>query len=180
MSTNTRNQRLEAKSAPPHSHSINSQTRRERFVLFLSYIHFLATLTATLLFVELVRSDSMFTHDTGFWSRALLPIGLLGVLNIPFYFLIRFSGIRKFHFREHEARLDETHFLPAESRFRDKSPDIDGEMQALIQAIDAADVWDRQAARHAAKAWVIKNRPRLDEAAWAFLRENVGYLLPEE
>jgi len=180
MPTNIRNRRKEEKPGPPRSRVASSPPRLERFVLFLSYLHFLATLTATLLFLELVRSDSPLTHDTGFWSRALLPIGLLGVINIPFYFWIRFSGIRMFHFREHEAHLDETHFLPVEPRFRDNSSDIHGEMQALIQAIDAADVWDRQAARHAAKAWVIANRPRLDKSAWVFLREHLAYLLPDE
>src|SRR5271155_5597411 len=93
-----------------------SPTGLERFALFLSYIHFLATLTATLLCLELVYSDSALTHVTGFLSRALLPIGLLGVVNIPFLFWIRISGIRKFHFLEHEARLDATHLLPARSR----------------------------------------------------------------
>ncbi len=83
-----------------------SPTGVERFILFLSYIHFLATLTATLLCLELVFSDSALTHVTGFLSRALLPMGLLGVVNIPFVFWIRIWGIRRFHFLEHEAGRD--------------------------------------------------------------------------
>ena len=175
-----RNRRMGAKSAVPRSHIFLSPTRLERFVLFLSYVHFLATLTATLLCVELFFSGSALTRDTGFLSRALLPIGLLGVLNIPFHFWIRSSGIRKFHFLEHEAHLDATHLLSARSNSQDTNPATYSEMQTLIQAIDAADVWDRQAARNAAKAWVIANRSRLDSTAWAYLREQVGYLLPEE
>jgi hypothetical protein len=159
---------------------LGGPTRMERFALFLSYVHFLATLTATLLCVELVFSDSALTHGTGFLSRALLPIGLLGVVNIPFHFWIRFLGVRRFHFLEHEARLDATHILPARSRSHNTSPDIYDKMIALTQAIDAADVWERQAARNTVKAWVVANRSRLDKTAWAHLRERVGYLLPVE
>ena len=53
-------------------------------------------------------------------------------------------------------------------------------MNRLIQAIEAAEVWDRPAARKTAKAWIIANRARLDEAAWGRLREHLGYLLPGE
>jgi hypothetical protein len=172
----SRNRKMRAEHEATRSHPFKwmppliNPTRLERF----------ATVTATLLCVELVISHSAFTNDTGFLSRALLPIGLLGVINIPFYFLIRSSGIRRFHFLEHEAHLDETHYLPAASRSRGASTDTHGEMHALIQAIDAADVWDRQAARNTLKAWVVTNRSRLDKAAWAYLREQVGYLLPDE
>jgi hypothetical protein len=155
-------------------------TRLEWLILFLSYVHFLATLTATLLCFELVISRGELPHGTDLLSRALLPIGLLGVVNIPFLFWIRISGIRRFHFLEHEARLDETHVLPAQARTHARGPEIYDEMYALIRAIDAADVWDRQAARVAAKTWVVKNRSNLDNAAWEYLRERVGYLLPDE
>jgi hypothetical protein len=175
-----RNRRMRAKSAVSRTHTLASPARLERLILFLSYVHFLATLTATLLCVELVLSGSMFTNGRDFLSRALLPIGLLGVLNIPFLFWIRKCGVRKYHFLEHEAHLDATHFLPAEPRFRDTHVDTFGKMRALIRAIDDANVWDRQAARNAAKAWVIANRSRLDQEAWAYLREHIGYLLPEE
>jgi hypothetical protein len=161
----------------PHCLSPN---RLERFVLFLSYIHFLATLTATLLCLELVFSDSALAHATGFLSRALLPIGLLGVVNVPFLFWIRSSGIRRFHFLEHEAQLDATHLLPARSCSHNTGPDTYDEMNGLIQAIDGADVWDRPAARKTAKEWIIANRACLDQAAWAHLRQHVGYLLSEE
>jgi len=186
MSSNTRNRGPgaghEASRSDPFKRMLlfGNSTRLERFVLFLSYFHFLATLTATLLCLELAFSDSMPTQDTGFLSRALLPIGLLGVINIPFYFWIRFSGIRRYHFLEHEAHLDATHLLPAGARSGDTNPDTYEEMHALVQAIEAADVWDRPGARHAAKAWVVTNRSRLDTAAWAYLREHVGYLLPNE
>ena len=161
-------------------HELSRPTGLERLVLFLSYLHFLATLTATLLCLELVFSDSALTHVTGFLSRALLPIGLLGVVNIPFLFWIRISGIRRFHFLEHEAQLDATHLLPARPRSHDTGPETYDEINRMIQAIDAADVWDRPAARATAKAWIIANRSRLDEAAWARLREHLGYLLPRE
>jgi hypothetical protein len=179
MSPNMRNQRLGAKTVS-RSHLLISLTGFERLVLFLSYLHFLATVTATLLFVELVISDSLLPRGTDFLSRALLPIGLLGVINIPFLFWIRKSGIRRFHFLEHEAHLDATHFLPASPRVPSASADIYGEMYALVHAIDAADVWDRQAARNEAKTWVVTNRSRLDREAWDYLRENIGYLLPDE
>jgi len=169
--------RREKLSGAPHF--VNS-TGLEWFILFLSYIHFLATLTATLLCLELVFSDSALAHGTGFLSRALLPMGLLGVVNIPFLFWIRISGIRRFHFLEHEDQLDGTHLLPAQSYSHDTGPDTYDEMNGLIQAIDAADVWDRQTARAAAKVWVIANRARLDQAAWGRLREHIGYLLPTE
>jgi hypothetical protein len=171
---------MDAKSAASRSHLIISPTRLERLVLFLSYLHFLATLTGTLLCVELLLSGSAITSDTGFLSRALLPIGLLGVINIPFHFWIRGSGIRKYHFLEHEAHLDATHVLSAEPRSHAASPDTREKMYALVHAIDAADVWDRQAARNTVKAWVVTNRARLDRDAWAYLRERVGYLLPDE
>jgi len=154
--------------------------RLEILILFLAYVHFLATVTATLLCAELVFCDSALAHGTGFLSRALLPIGLAGVINIPIHFWIRSFGIRKFHFREHEAYLDATHLLPAESCFRNASLHLYDEMAALIRAIDSADVWERQAARCNAKAWVQANRTRLDKTAWDFLRERVGYLLPDE
>src|ERR1700744_4583039 len=76
--------------------------RWERLFLLLSYFHLLATLTASLLGFELLLSGPALAHSTGFLSRALLPIGLLGLVNIPFLFWIRVSGIRKFHFLEHE------------------------------------------------------------------------------
>jgi hypothetical protein len=50
----------------------------------------------------------------------------------------------------------------------------------LIQAIDAADVWDRPALRKAAKAWLLANRFELDDDARAYLRQRVGYLMPDE
>jgi hypothetical protein len=175
-----RNRRMRTKSASSRSRALATPTRTERLVLFLSYVHFLATLTATLLLVELLLSGSLLTSGRDFLSRALLPIGLLGVVNIPFLFWIRKSGVRRYHFLEHEAHLDATHLLPAEPRFHHTHLDVFGKINALIQAIESADVWDRPAARHAAKAWVSANRSRLDQEAWAYLREHLGYLLPEE
>jgi hypothetical protein len=68
------------KRKPPSANSPNL----ERILLFLSYVHFLATLITTLLFIELVISGGPLAHDTGFISRASLPIAFLGGLNIPF------------------------------------------------------------------------------------------------
>src|SRR5271156_3846652 len=126
--------------------------RLERVLLLLSYFHLLATLTALLLCFELIISGGALIHGTGFLSRALLPIGLLGLVNIPFLFWIRIFGVRRFHFLEHEARLDANLSLSAQAHSYPGAPDLHDEMRALVEAIDAADVWDRPAARNNAKA----------------------------
>jgi predicted DNA-binding transcriptional regulator YafY len=186
MSSNQYNQRSESERADSRFHCFRRASRSsvsprlERLLLLLSYFHLLATLTASLLCFELIVSGGTLTHGTDFLSRALLPIGLLGPINIPFLFWIRVSGVRRFHFLDHEARLDEALLLSAQEHSPGSAPDLYEEMRALIQAIEAADVWDRPAARSAVKAWIVHNRPNLDEEALEYLRDHVGYLLPDE
>jgi len=184
MSSNQTNQVTETEHANSRSHRFRGASRSpvwprlERFLLLLSYFHLLATLTASLLFFELMISGAALPHGTGFLSRALLPIGLLGLVNIPFLFWIRISGVRRFHFLDHEARLDANLLLSAQAHSYVGPPDLHDEMRALVQAIDAADVWDRPEARQAVREWIVRNRSSLDNEAWAYLRERVGYLLP--
>jgi hypothetical protein len=186
MSSNQYNQRTETERAGPRSHHIggtsrsSSSPRLEWLFLLLSYAHLFATLTASLLCFELIISGGALTHGMGFLSRALLPIGLIGLVNIPFLFWIRISGVRRFHFLEHEAHLDANLLSSAQAHSYVSAPDQHDEMRALVQAIDAAEVWDRPKARNNARAWVAKNRSSLDEKAWGYLRERVGYLLPGE
>jgi len=186
MSPNQYHQRTETECAGSRSDRLTGTSRSrfsplsERLLLFLSRAHLFGTLTASLLCLQLITSGGALTHGTGFLSRALLPIGLLGVVNIPFLFWIRFSGVRRFHFLDHEARLDENLLLSAQAHSYVSAPDLQDEMRALVQAIDAADVWDRPAARDNVKAWVVKNRSHLGREAWDYLRERVGYLLPGE
>jgi len=184
MSPNEYNQRTETEHADSRSHRFRGAARSsvlpclERLLLLLSYFHLLVTLTASLLFFELIISGAAQPHGTGFLSRALLPIGLLGLVNIPFLFWIRISGVRRFHFLDHEARLDANLLLSAQAHSHVNAPDPRDELRALVQAIDAADVWDRPEARAAAREWIVRNRSSLDNEAWAYLRERVGYLLP--
>jgi hypothetical protein len=186
MPMSPNHQRAETERAGSRSHRFGGTSRSpfsphlEWLLLLLSYAHLFATLTASLLCFELMISGGAHTHDTGFLSRALLPIGLLGLANIPFLFWIRISGVRRFHFLEHEAHLDANLLLSAQAHSSASAPDLHDEMRALVQAIDAADVWDRPAARSNAKAWVVKNRSSLDKREWDYLRERVGYLLPSE
>jgi len=156
-----------------------ASSRLEMLLLFLSYVHRLATVIGALLLCEILVSGVAPTRGADFLSRALLPLGLLGIVNIPFLFWIRIAGVRRFHFLEHEARLDAV-YLPAQLASRERTPEIHDEMRALVQAIDAADVWDRPAARCAVKTWIVRNRSDLDKAAWDYLCERVGYLLPGE
>jgi hypothetical protein len=186
MSSNQYNQRTETERAGSRSHRLRGTSRSpfspllERLLLLLSYAHLFGTLTASLLCCELIISGGALTHGTGFLSRASLPIGLLGLVNIPFLFWIRISGVRRFHFLDHEARLDANLLLSAQAHSCAGAPGLHDQMRVLVQAIDAADVWDRPAARTNARAWVVKNRSSLDKKAWDYLRKRVGYLLPSE
>ena len=93
-------QKTETERACSRSHRLRgaprspSSPRLERLLLVLSYAHLFATLTASVLCFELMISGGALTHGTDFLSPALLPIGLLGPVNIPFLFWIRSSGVR--------------------------------------------------------------------------------------